>query len=144
MGSGAVATAWIVSGRKLPGQEILVHSEGQLLYSHATCWTEPPPCVPDITTILYQRLDAPWGERMGVDEQGEVCTTPADDSPAEDIAARVAATEPENGEVEQHDPHDRLLEVLRAMDPLASFRNPSGGRRSPLWEGGPVKSHCFR
>jgi hypothetical protein len=123
--------------------EILVHTEGQLLYAHATCWTDPPPCAPDITTFLYQELQTPWGERMQVGADGQVQATPEDTSPIEVIAARVVEAEPVNGDVEEHDPQEKLHEVLRVMGPQASFRTHSGGRRSPLWEGGPVKSGRF-
>jgi len=123
--------------------EILVHTAGQLLYAHATCWTDPPPCAPDITTFLYQGLQTPWGERMQVGPDGQVQATPEDTAPIEVIAARIVEAEPVNGEVEAHDPQERLMEVLGVMGPQASFRNESGGRRSPLWEGGPVKSSRF-
>jgi len=122
--------------------EILQHSPGQILYAHATCWTDPPRCAPDVTTLLYQALQTPWGERMKVDEDGEVETTAADERTEDDIAADIVAASDENEELESFDPVDALLAVARAAGPGMAFREEEG-RRSPLWEGGPVKSSKF-
>jgi hypothetical protein len=34
---------------------------GQLLFEHATRWTEPPPVSADVTTLLHQTVISPWG-----------------------------------------------------------------------------------
>ena len=36
------------------------HRSGQVLYSHALCWTQTTPIAPDVTSVLYQTLIEPW------------------------------------------------------------------------------------
>ncbi|MCW5808600.1 MAG: hypothetical protein KIT31_39985, partial [Deltaproteobacteria bacterium] len=64
----------------------------QILFAHASPWTTDSPIAPDLTTLLYQTLVAPWGESLGVDpDTREVRTTPPDERPAAAIAAELAA-----------------------------------------------------
>src|SRR6185436_14133196 len=36
------------------------HGPGQRLFVHASCWTDPFPYAPDVTTLLYQTITDPW------------------------------------------------------------------------------------
>jgi hypothetical protein len=93
----------------------------QLLYAHASPWTQDFPIAPDVTTLLYQILAAPWdGERAVDDVVAEIVTSPGMDTEetACDEVARWAA----------------LIE--KAWPPLL-------GPRARLWAGGPVPSNRF-
>jgi len=122
--------------------EILDHAPGQILYAHATCWTDPPRCAPDITTFLYQAIQVPWGERMQVAPDGEVSATAQDVRSVEELASAMLAEAPDYEALEQLDPEDQLVQVATVMGPRMAFRGPPGPR-SPLWEGGPVTSNRF-
>lgn len=118
------------------------HQPGQILYAHATCWTDPPPCAPDLTLYLYQSNVAPWDEHTAIGPEGPM-QVPADDAPVDELAARIVAAEVHD------DPDDRaenrLPELLRwadAIRPLASAFS-SEGDRSRMWAGGPVGSNRF-
>ena len=122
--------------------ELGEHQPGQILYAHATCWTDPPPCAPDLTLYLYQSNLAPWDEHMAVGPEGAE-TLPADESPTDELAARIVDAEV------REDPDDRadnrspeLMRWADAVRPLASaFVNE--GDRSRMWAGGPVGSNRF-
>lgn len=66
---------WSIKGSQSPGlivaydleeltSELLLqlheHRPGQLLWSHATCWTKEPPFAADLQTYLYQTNISPW------------------------------------------------------------------------------------
>ncbi|WP_067833625.1 hypothetical protein [Actinomadura kijaniata] len=71
---------------------------GQVLYEHATCWTDPPAVSADMSGLLHQVAVTPWGERMRMVREGEPETVPADDRPAEMIAQEIAQAGPETGD----------------------------------------------
>lgn len=121
---------------------ILEHAPGQILFAHGTCWTAPPPCAPDITSLLYQNLQTPWGKRMEIGPDGETQTVPADTGSVEEIAERIVAASGEDKELEAFDPLTELLAVAKAAADQLAFR-ADAGPRSPLWEGGPVSSARF-
>jgi hypothetical protein len=93
----------------------------QIFYAHASPWTQDFPIAPDVTTLLYQILAAPWdGERPVDDVVADVVASPGMDTEetASDEVARWAA----------------LIE--KAWPPLL-------GPRARLWAGGPVPSNRF-
>ena len=110
----------------------------QIFYAHATPWTQDNPVAPDITTLLFQSLVAPWDERPVVDPvTRESSQTPADDRSAADIAATILAHEPlRDDELVADDPATWAALVSRAWP-------PTPGQRSRLWAGGPVPSSRF-
>ena len=108
----------------------------QILYAHASPWTADSPIAPDVTTILYQTLVAPWGESMVVDpETKAIATTAADDRSIEVIAAAITGSLPAE-ELETDEPLKwaRLVERVWPLPPAP---------RSRLWAGGPVPSSRF-
>ncbi len=124
----------------------------QLLFIHATCWTEPPPVCPDYTTYLYEANNSPWGEHLQLDpdtrKPGQV---PPDTRPVKEIASAIVDAEEDDGlnfdadadaddcdEVEA-DSLDRLIAEAKVM-PIANLHS---GKRSRVWEEGPVKSSRF-
>jgi hypothetical protein len=93
----------------------------QLLFAHASPWTHDFPIAPDVTTLLYQILAAPWdGERDVDGVVAEIATSAGldtDESSADDVARWTALVE-------------------KAWPPLP-------GPRARLWAGGPVPSNRF-
>ena len=114
---------------------------GQVLYEHATCWTDPPEVTADVSTFLHQMVVPAWGETLRRTPDGSVEETPADDRPAEELAAEIvrAAAEPDPGDGETPPDPD---ETLTAFTTAVTAAWPTGTRervRSP----GPVRSSRF-
>jgi tetratricopeptide (TPR) repeat protein len=122
--------------------ELLSHRPGQILFAHATCWTDTPPCAPDLTTLLYQIGAAPWDAKTMFTDDGPV-REPADEGTVEELAARVVGAEAEEAEDElPSDTREALVAFAGRVRAGASVFADSG-RRSPLWVGGPVDSSRF-
>ena len=93
---------------------------------------------PDVTTLLYQSLVAPWAEASLVDpDSREVRRTPADARSAEDLGAEIAAS--------SGLPADELVaeDATRWAELVARVWPQEPGTRSRLWAGGPVPSNRF-
>lgn len=93
----------------------------QILYAHASPWTQDFPIAPDVTTLLYQMLVPPWdGERSVDDIATEITASPgldADESACDELPRWQALVE-------------------KAWPPLP-------GPRARFWAGGPVPSNRF-
>ena len=100
--------------------QLLQRRPDQILYAHASPWTVDSPIAPDITTLLYQSLVAPW-------EDGDV-----------EVTAEVLLASPglDAGDQLADDPAGWGALVARAWP-------PSPEQRSRLWAGGPVSSSRF-
>lgn len=110
----------------------------QIVYAHASPWTEDSPVAPDVTTLLYQSIVAPWGETMVVNpETNEVQAAPPDERPAEQIAAEILASPGLDAAELESEQLDRLEALIGRAWPLEP------GSRSRLWAGGPVPSNRF-
>jgi hypothetical protein len=70
---------------------------GQVLFERATCWTDPPRVTADISGLLGQVVVPPWAPRLRRLDDGTTGHGPADDRPAEAIAADIARTTPRAG-----------------------------------------------
>ena len=68
---------------------------GQVLFEHASCWTDAPAVAADISTFLHQTVVAPGGEVMRRTKAGDVETLPADARPAEELAGLIVEAMPE-------------------------------------------------
>lgn len=110
----------------------------QIVFAHASPWTEDSPVAPDVTTLLYQSIVAPWGETMVVDPgTNEVQTAPPDERPAEQIAEDILKSP-------GLDASERVAEQLEQLDALLERTWPlEPGNRARLWAGGPVPSNRF-
>jgi len=108
------------------------------VFAHASPWTTDSPVAPDVTTLLYQTLVAPWAAHTIVDPETRVLSEAAPDGrPAPAIAAELAAS-PGLDEAElAADEPDRWTALIARVWPLAP------GPRSRLWAGGPVPSSRF-
>jgi hypothetical protein len=107
----------------------------QLLYAHASPWTDDSAVAPDITMLLHQSLVAPWAERLVLADGPR--TRPADDRSPAAIASEVPGTP---GLAAEETAVDDLpgLEAL-----IAAAGAPLVGRRERLWAGSPVLSNRF-
>lgn len=120
------------------------HHPGQILWSHAICWTRKQPLSADLTTFLYQTNIAPWNEQLKVDQQtNRVSRSPVDGRDPTFIAADLLATEPQGS---SPDDEQALLALTRAAalvgeDVLALLS--THGRRQKQWPGSPVPSSNF-
>jgi len=93
----------------------------QILFAHASPWTQDSPVAPDLTTLLYQSLVPPWPAEADDDALiAELATSPGlpEDERTADEPARWGAL------------------LARAWPPVP-------GTRSRLWAGGPVPSNRF-
>jgi hypothetical protein len=110
----------------------------QILFAHASPWTEDSPIAPDVTTLLYQTIVAPWGEAVVVDPvTNEVRATPPDIRPASEVAADILASGGLEGDDLAAEQLDRFAALVVQTWPLIA------GNRSRLWAGGPVPSNRF-
>ena len=108
----------------------------QIFYAHASPWTTDCPVAPDVTTVLYQTLVAPWGESMIVDPGTRaVSTTAADERSVEELAVAIGGTlGADDLEADEPLKWARLVERVWPLPPAP---------RSRLWAGGPVPSSRF-
>ncbi|MEU9046952.1 MULTISPECIES: hypothetical protein [unclassified Kitasatospora] len=104
---------------------------GEVLYEHATCWTEPPGVAADVCGLLGQTILAPW-EPLG----GE-----PDERTAEELAADIRSADPTpdpgDGETPA-DPDEALAVLARAVAP-----HWLTGPRDRCRSAGPVRSSRF-
>ncbi len=102
-------------------ERLVERRPGQLIYAHASVWTEDGPVAPDLTMLLHQSLVPPWGAIGDVDA----------------VAAEVVEAEPLHGD-------DLARDDLTGLDALvAAAGAPPVGRRERLWAGSPVPSNRF-
>jgi hypothetical protein len=119
-------------------ERLLERRPGQILFAHASPWTEDGPLAADVTTLLHQSLTAPWAERLVIDP-GDHSTgrAAADDRDPELIGAEIAAAEPLTADEIEVDDGPGLDALVRAVGA------PALGRRERLWAGSPVQSNRF-
>jgi hypothetical protein len=126
---------------QLPGGDIarlIPRRPDQVVFAHASPWTTDSPLAPDVTTLLYQTLVAPWNAHTIVDpDTGALSQGGPDERASTDIAGELAASpgldEPELAA----DEPARWAALVARVWPL------SPGPRSRLWGGGPVPSSRF-
>jgi hypothetical protein len=102
-------------------QRLVQRRADQILFAHASPWTQDSPIAPDVTTLLYQTLVPPW----------------RDDGPAAaHVASIVASAGLSADDLAADEPARWQALVARAWP-------PSPGQRARLWAGGPVDSNRF-
>ena len=104
----------------------------QILFAHASPWTHDFPIAPDVTTLLYQSIVAPWAEHVTTTGRA-----PADTRPVEEIAAEIAVSPGLDAAELEADQPERWAALVERAWPLPL------GSRSRLWAGGPVASNRF-
>jgi hypothetical protein len=110
----------------------------QIVFAHACPWTLDSPVAPDVTTLLYQTLVAPWGQISELDPETREVRSSSPDlrTPAAIAAEIVASPGLEAAELEADQP-------ARWSALVAVAWPPAPGPRSRLWAGGPVPSNRF-
>jgi hypothetical protein len=116
-------------------------AEGDLLFEHATCWTDPPGASADVCTLLVQTVVAPWEPGLRFTEDGEVEQAEPDGRSAEDLAEAILAADPAPREGDGGTPDD-------PDEALAAFAARAAGTwasspRDRVRSSGPVRSARF-
>ena len=110
----------------------------QIVFAHGAPWTTDSPVAPDVTTLLYQTIVAPWGASMLVDpETQQVTSSEPDTRDVETIARELAASPGLDATDLVPDDVARWESLVERVWP------PEPGARSRLWAGGPVSSSRF-
>jgi hypothetical protein len=111
----------------------------QVLYAHASPWTQDSPVAPDVTMLLYQTIVAPWDTVMTLDpETRQVGSSAPDEREVDAIAAEIAASPGLEADELEADEPARWDALVAAAWPLEN------GARARLWAGSPVPSSWFR
>ena len=121
------------------------HRPGQILWSHAACWTEAFGYTPDLTTYLYQVSYSPWGGgglRFDPDSKQTTNAEP-DESPEIELAQRILDAESE----ESHNSQDEVTALIGAIRATAGKAHtglfPTRDSRTQQQSGSPVPSNYF-
>ncbi|MET9886116.1 hypothetical protein ABZZ20_23865 [Streptomyces sp. NPDC006430] len=114
---------------------------GELLFEHATCWTETPAATADVSTLLAQSVSAPWESGLRFSEDGEVEQSEPDGRSAEELAEAILAADPAPQEGDGQTPTDPD-EALAAFVARAAVLWASGPR-DRVRSSGPVRSARF-
>ncbi|MBP1818277.1 hypothetical protein [Mycobacterium sp. OAE908] len=117
-------------------------ADGQVLFEHASCWTDPPAVGGDVTGFLHQIATSPWGERLSASPAGEPQTLPPDERGIEELAAEIVRAAPESLDRAEDgvpgDPDEALVGLAQAVR-SHWLTGPRDAARSP----GPVPSSRF-
>ncbi|MFE2529020.1 hypothetical protein ACFXEL_32885 [Streptomyces sp. NPDC059382] len=116
-------------------------AEGELLFEHATCWTDTPVATADVSTLLVQRVVAPWESRLRVTEDGGMEQSETDERSAEELAEAILAADPTPQEGDGQSPPDPD-EAFAAFAARATARWATGPRHR-INSPGPVRSARF-
>ncbi|MGA5821516.1 hypothetical protein ACPC54_27055 [Kitasatospora sp. NPDC094028] len=129
-----------------PGEVAQLHERapGQLLFEHATCWTDPPAVTADVCTLLGQIVNAPWESGLQFGEDGEAVEAEPDRRSAEELAEAILAAAPRAPEGDGQAPPD-ADGVLTAFAARAAGAVgwPAAGPRDRVNSSGPVRSSRF-
>lgn len=112
---------------------------GQILWSHATCWTKDQPLSADLTTFLYQTSTQPWGEQLTVDPESRQTTRhPADQRDPMRIAADLITANPEESLPEDEPTLLTLARTAARAEANVLALLCEEGQRQKQWAGSPV------
>jgi hypothetical protein len=114
---------------------------GQILFEHASCWTDPPAVTADVMTLLHQVAVAPWGERTRITAESTAAQLPADDRPDAQLAAEILRADPTPDAGDGETPADPD-EAVAAFAAAVRDRWLTGPRE-PARSTGPVRSSRF-
>ena len=122
--------------------QLIERAPGQVVYEHATCWTEPPAVAADVSTLLGQIVTPPWGGQLRSTADGaRLERADPDDRPAADVAADIAVAPGTQDQGDDDAPPD-------SDETLATFASSVRGQwlLAPRWRllgAGPVRSSRF-
>lgn len=131
--------------------EVAEHRPGQILFAHASCWTSPPVCAPDLTTYLYE-YNVALGDDLNEDRLNEnlgaapdaappppAALVPDDATVEQTVQAILDAVLGQDSEERADDGVEQLAAFAAAVAPLAIATRQEGAR-PPVPAGGPVAS----
>ncbi|WP_431682934.1 hypothetical protein [Kitasatospora sp. KL5] len=114
---------------------------GEVLFEHATCWTDTPAVSADVSTLLVQHVVAPWEPSLRIGDDGTPERTPADERSAEELAEEICAADPEPDEGDGETPADP--DELLAAFTVKVRGSWLSGARDRIRSAGPVGSSKF-
>ncbi|MCX4746359.1 hypothetical protein OG455_12620 [Kitasatospora sp. NBC_01287] len=114
---------------------------GELLFEHASCWTDTPGVTADVCTLLVQSVSAPWQQGLRFTEEGGAEQSEPDERSAEELAEAILAAAPVPQEGDGQTPADSD-EALAAFAARAAGLWASGPR-DRIRSSGPVRSSRF-
>jgi len=152
--------AWPETGSAAPGlivaydleqldpallESLQMQRPGQVLWSHATCWTSELLFAADLTTYLYQHNVSPFGERRRVDpETRQMVSIPPLAGSIAEVAQQVSTAEMRPAAL---DDLPTLVALATAVSALPQSDLIGGlaqsGQRERQWAGSPVGSNRF-
>jgi hypothetical protein len=158
---GVPRVAWDQRGSKLPclvaaydldalddvelAKALRDHAPGQLLWAHASCWTNPFPFSPDLTTFLYQTNAAPWAEgRLQLDNAPAGQALRRDEAPSRSRPADRGRPAPSDSLADAGALEALLRAAAALAGPHAAGFARSSGQRLRQRAGSPVPSAFFR
>ncbi|MFI8504476.1 hypothetical protein ACIGFK_39135 [Streptomyces sp. NPDC085524] len=112
---------------------------GQVLYEHASRWTEPGTVPADFSCLQRQLGSEPWGEQLRVDGRGEADARPAEAIARDIVTADGAETDPGDGSAPAGADTDAAFRAFAAAVAPLWLTGP----RSALRSTGPVRSNRF-
>jgi hypothetical protein len=126
-------------------RSLVEHRPGQILWSHASCWTDPFPFTPDVVTFLYQRSTPPWEGQLSYDTAtGSVVRTSPSEETVDALAERVLSAELAPDALSDLPALTRLVAVAKTIEgEHAGGLWLGGGRRRHQRAGSPVPSARF-
>ncbi len=125
---------------------LLEHRPGQVLWSHASCWTRTHPFAADLTTYLYQANVPAWEGGLIVKDAKEVVEDERDESqtePPEVLAARLLKAQLEPEALDDLPALLALARAAAAQGDAAQGALWSAGNRNKQWAGSPVPGSRF-
>jgi hypothetical protein len=117
-------------------------ARGQVLYEHATRWTDPPAVAADACGLLAQVAVAPWHERPRLGADMQPSTAPADERAVEVVAEEIADAGPDVDTGDGETPPDPDS-ALAAFATAVADQWMTGGTREAPKDTGPVRSSRF-
>ncbi|MFD0683390.1 hypothetical protein [Actinomadura fibrosa] len=128
--------------REVDAGPLWERAEEQILFEHATCWTDPPQVSADVSGVLHQTVTRPWGERLRLDpERREPERLPEDERSPEELASEIVRADPQAEPGDDGAPADGD-DVLTAF--VAAVRDRwLTGTRDAVHSPGPVHSSRF-
>jgi hypothetical protein len=117
--------------------------DGQLLFEHATCWTDPPALAADVSTLLHQTNVAPWDGYTVVRPGDAPGREPPDDRPVEELATVILHADPSPDGADDGAPPDPDGDVVTFVSAVASAWPAQAPQRERMRSPGPVRSSRF-
>ncbi|GAA4987921.1 hypothetical protein GCM10025734_13270 [Kitasatospora paranensis] len=121
---------------------LTIRAAGDLLFEHATCWTDPPGASADVCTLLVQTVVAPWEPGLQFTEDGGVEQSEPDERSAEELAEAILAADPAPQESDGQTPADPDG-TLAAFAARAAAGTWASSPRDRVRSSGPVRSSRF-